>query len=73
MLDHRKLITKNKLARPQSGQEPGSWSQFIRFFDKSDNPVLMIHQYLKPDGRSLGGSGKPDPKMILIDGIEYFC
>jgi hypothetical protein len=51
---------------------PGTLSQFIKFFAENGDPVLMVHQFLRPDG-TIGASGLPDPKMMLKDGIEYFC
>jgi hypothetical protein len=32
--------------------------------------VARVHQYLRMDG-SLGASGRPDPKMLYIDGVIY--
>lgn len=32
--------------------------------------VAVVHQYLRPDG-SLAASGKPDPKLVVVDGTEY--
>jgi hypothetical protein len=72
-MDHyRQVITKNKPASPKSGQVAGTWSQFIKIYSDSGDPILMVHQFVRPDG-TLGASGKPDPKMILFEGIEYFC
>jgi hypothetical protein len=31
----------------------------------------MYHQYLLPDGKTLGASGHPDPKRVLKDGVLY--
>ena len=33
--------------------------------------LALVHLYLRPDG-SLGGSGRPDPKVVVHQGIEYF-
>jgi hypothetical protein len=65
-------MTKNKAASPKSNQVPGTMSQFIRVFSESGEPILMLHQFVEPSGK-IGGSGLPDPKMILYKGIEYFC
>jgi len=32
--------------------------------------VAVVFQYLRPDG-SIGGSGRPDPKFLLRDGVQY--
>jgi len=41
-------------------------SQVVIYWDSQGNPVAMVHQYLRPDG-TIGGSGKPDPKWIVVD------
>ena len=33
--------------------------------------VAIVHQYLAPDGVSLGGSGTPDPKYLEVNGSIY--
>lgn len=48
----------------------GSVSQEVRYYDQDNNEVARVHQYVKPDG-TLGGSGLPDPKRLLIGGILY--
>ncbi len=32
--------------------------------------IARAHSYLRPDG-SIGGSGKPDPKLVVADGKLY--
>jgi hypothetical protein len=32
--------------------------------------IARAHRYLRPDG-SIGGSGKPDPKLLIADGKRY--
>ena len=41
-------------------------SQVLIYRDSDYKPVAMVHQYLRPDGE-IGGSGKPDPKWIVVD------
>lgn len=72
MIDHKYVVTKSKPASPKSGQVVGTMSQFIKVYSDSGDPILMVHRFVRPDGK-LGGSGMPDPKMILFKGIEYFC
>lgn len=48
----------------------GSVSQEVRYYNQDNEEVARVHQYVKPDG-TLGGSGLPDPKRLLIDGILY--
>ena len=47
-------------------------SQFITYFDGKNQKVAWAHQYLRKDG-SLGASGKPDPKKIVLDGTTYIA
>jgi hypothetical protein len=47
-------------------------SQSIAYLDAKGDEVALIHQYLKPDG-SLGGSGLPDPKRLLVEGVLYIA
>jgi len=53
-----------------SKDEPaGTRAQVLEYWD-GDVRLAIVFQYLRPDGVR-GGSGLPDPKMILRDGIEY--
>lgn len=49
----------------QSGNPPGTRSQLIRYIDSAGQIQAEIHQYLRPNGK-LGGSGKPDPKLLRV-------
>ena len=42
-------------------------SQYVVYLTKNGEFVASVHQYLRPDS-SLGASGKPDPKRILVNG-----
>lgn len=55
---------------PPPGHPPGTRSQMISYFDSQGNRVARVHQYLRPDG-SIGGSGRPDPKMLMVNGVIY--
>jgi len=58
-------------ASADAGQVPGTLSQMISYREPDcNNEVARAHRYLKPDG-TLGGSGKPDPKLVLQGGILY--
>jgi len=60
------LLRDNVLQNPNlKGEPPGTRSQTIRYSDLAGQWVVVIHQYLRPDG-SLGASGKPDPKRLRI-------
>ena len=60
------VVERSHPPREGSGQPAGTLSQSVWYFDKSMNRVAFVHQYLLPDG-NIGGSGKPDPKRILLD------
>jgi len=45
-------------------------SQIIAYVDGAGQRVAIVHQYLRRDG-SLGASGLPDPKRLLLDGVLY--
>jgi hypothetical protein len=45
-------------------------SQMVSYRDADNNEVARVHQYLRPD-KTIGASGRPDPKRILENGILY--
>ena len=64
-----------KSVRPASEIEPdripaGSISQEVRYYDRDDNEVARVHQYIKPDG-TIGAWGRPDPKRLLKERVLY--
>lgn len=42
----------------------------ISYRDANGNEIARVHQYLRPDG-TLGASGKPDPKPLMVNGVVY--
>ena len=50
-------------ARTLPGHPTCTRSQFV-YYIIGETLVAAAHQYLLPDG-SLGGSGRPDPKIVL--------
>ncbi len=64
-----KLIREGKPSTA-ANEPPGTRSQVVAYLDRSGKQVCIVHRYLRPDG-SLGGSGRPDPKKILKDGVIY--
>jgi hypothetical protein len=57
---------------PPDGHPYCTHSQIVRYFDPEGQKVAVVHQYLKPDN-TLGGSGQPDPKWLLIGGVMYIA
>lgn len=59
-------VESEREARDSAGQPPGTLSQMVWYFDPSTlDRVALVHQYRRPDG-SIGGSGRPDPKRLLL-------
>jgi len=65
-----KRLIGDRPAPPHHWLQPGSRSQIIAYVDANGVRVAELHQYLQPDG-SLGASGMPDPKRLLINGLLY--
>jgi hypothetical protein len=42
----------------------------ISYRNKTNDEIARAHRYLRPDG-SLGLSGKPDPKRVILEGTMY--
>ena len=55
---------------PRAGLPLCTRSQTIAYLDPNGDEVALVHQYLLPNG-SLGGSGLPDPKRLLVEGVLY--
>jgi len=69
----RKKIMSQRHSTPvRSGQPLCTYSQILSFWDSQGNKVAICHQYKRPDG-TIGGSGKPDPKRIMVEGTIFFC
>lgn len=45
-------------------------SQILAYEDPPGKQIAVVHQYLRPDG-TIGGSGRPDPKRLMVNGIVY--
>ena len=65
-------IESERPARTEANEPPGTLSQMVWYYDASLQRLALIHQYLRPDG-SLGGSGRPDPKRLLLNEEILFC
>ena len=61
-------VLKNNHGNYRSKGEPFcTKSQYVVYLTKNGEFVASVHQYLRPNG-SLGASGQPDPKRILVNG-----
>lgn len=65
------ILRDGLLQNPDQRQEPaGTKSQKIRYADLAGQWLVIIHQYLRPDG-SIGASGKQDPKWLHLNGTTF--
>lgn len=67
------VIESSGTPSPKAGQPPGTRSQLVSYWESvggSLTKVAVVHRYLRPDG-TLGGSGLPDPKAVLHQGVLY--
>jgi hypothetical protein len=65
------ILRKTKHPTAPLAQEPTcTQSQYIIYVNEEGIKVAGVHQYLRADG-TLGLSGRPDPKEVLINGILY--
>lgn len=67
-----KVIREGHPSPARSGQPHCTYSQILSFSDSQGNKVAMCHQYKRPDG-TIGGSGRPDPKRIMIGDTIFFA
>ena len=66
-----KIETEKHPSSNKAGEPYCTKSQFVKYIDKNSlKEIAWAHQYLRPDF-TIGASGKPDPKMIFLDGIIY--
>ncbi len=45
-------------------------SQIVDYRDSSGQLLAIAHRYVRRDG-TIGASGRPDPKRMLVDGVQY--
>jgi len=66
-------VESSRAPRGDYDLPPGTQSQMVWYFEpETMRRVALVHQYLLPDG-TVGGSGRPDPKRIIIEGIVLYC
>jgi hypothetical protein len=71
LTEYRSVEFYNKPTPPESGQPWGTSTVGIKYYDQRQVLCAVIFYYRKPDG-TLGASGKPIPKGLLIDGIWHY-
>jgi hypothetical protein len=65
-----KLMANNHPSSPKAPVPACTKSQYLIYINNAGQKVAAVHQYLRPDG-TLGASGRPDPKELLIHGNLY--
>lgn len=66
----REVLFKERHPAPERSTEPLCTRSQIVCYYCGDSEVARAHRYLRPDG-SIGGNGKPDPKLLIKDGKCY--
>lgn len=64
-----KLHAEGHPASPRVGLPLCTRSQTIAYLDNQLNEVVLVHQYVLPNGNR---SGRPDPKRLLLEGVIYY-
>lgn len=44
----------------------------VWYLSLDGHKLAIVHQYLLPDG-TIGGSGRPDPKRMILDDETIYC
>jgi hypothetical protein len=52
------------------GYPVGTRKQLLEYYD-GEQRVALVHLVVLPDG-TIGASGLPDPKVLLVDGVLWF-
>lgn len=68
----RAVVKVSSHPSPEKAIEPVcTLSEILAYLDDNDQRIALVHQFTRRDG-SIGGSGLPDPKLLLVDGIWYY-
>ena len=60
------------MPRSLPSEPPGTLSQVLEYYDADGQMLVLVHQYLRPDG-TIGASGKPDPKWMRLEDEILFA
>jgi hypothetical protein len=66
----RQAVVRQRPAASTLPFPDGTQTMIVDYYDDIGVRLARVHQYMLPDG-SIGGSGRPDPKLVLLDGISY--
>lgn len=70
--DLRMVLEADRSVRAEVGLPEGSRSQMVWYLSQEGKKLALVHQYLLPDG-TIGGSGRPDPKQMILDDEIIYC
>lgn len=68
---YREVKFYHRPTPPEAHQPLGTDTIGIKYYDPEGNLAAIVFYYKKPDG-SLGASGQPSPKGLLIGGIWHY-
>lgn len=66
----QRILKDGHPSPPRATEALCTRSMIIAYEDEAGQRVAIVHQYLRTDG-TLGGSGRPDPKLLFMYGILY--
>lgn len=67
-----RIIADRHPSKPKANEPFCTRSQMVSYIDRGGREVVRFHRYLRTDG-TLGASGKPDPKVILYNLVQYIA
>ncbi len=66
------VLEDDRLVREEVGLPQGARSQMVWYLGPDGQKLVLVHQYLLPDG-TIGGSGRPDPKRMILEDEVIMC
>ena len=66
------ILEDDRPVRAELGMPEGTRSQMVWYLGPDGHKLAIVHQYLLPDGM-IGGSGRPDPKRMILDDEVIYC
>ncbi len=70
--DLRTVLEADRSVRAEVGLPEGTRSQMVWYLGQEGQKLALVHHYLLPDG-TIGGSGRPDPKQMILDDEIIYC
>ena len=68
----KSALMVDRPVQPEVGLPEGTRSQMVWYLGLDGQELALVHQYLLPDG-TIGGSGRPDPKRMILDDEIIHC